>query len=254
MYIYKITVIPLGKVYIGLDTHPSYKLKRWKEHCKNASKQYKTKLYQALRVHGIENCTIEIIADNFPSVTELALAEIKYIEFFDSFNNGLNSTRGGDGMGRHLLHQMSPDDILKIKNALGANFSEYNKQVKWANTTTDDRKVLTQHLHTKEIYLKKSNTLKKFYQANPEEKDKKKIGIVEWQIKNQDLLKANNKKNSLIGAAKVSKKISVETPDGNMLYFSSKSEFQRQTGQWAKTVIDKTKQGLSHNGYKAWEQ
>jgi len=254
MYIYKITVIPLDKVYIGLDTHPSYKLKRWREHCRNALKQYKTKLYQAMRVHGIENCTLEILADNFSSVTELALSEIRYIELYDSFNNGLNSTRGGDGMGRHLLHQMTPSDILKIKDALGANFSEYNKQIKWANTTADERKVLTQHLHTEEIYLKKSNTLKKFYQANPKEKNKKKIGIVEWQTKNQDLLRANNKKNSLIGAAKVSKKISVETPDGNMLCFPSKSEFQRQTGQWAKTVIDKTKQGLSHNGYKAWEQ
>lgn len=254
MYIYKITVTPIEKVYIGLDTHPSYKLKRWKEHCKNVPKQYKTKLYQAMYEHGIKNCTIEILADNFSSVTELALAEIRYIELFDSFNNGLNSTRGGDGMGRHLLHQMTPDDILKIKNALGANFSEYNKQIKWINTTADERKVLTQHLHTEEIYLKKSNTLKKFYETNPAEKDKKKIGIMEWQLANQDLLRANNKKNSLLGAAKVSKKISVETPGGDMLYFSSKSDFQRQTGQWAKTVIEKTKQGLSHNGYKAWEQ
>lgn len=254
MYIYKITVTPIEKVYIGLDTHPSYKLKRWKEHCKNVSKQYKTKLYQAMYAHGIENCTIEILADNFSSVTELALAEIKYIELFDSFNNGLNSTRGGDGMGRHLLHQMTPGDILKIKNALGANFSEYNKQIKWANTTADQRKVLTQHLHTEEIYLKKSNTLKQFYEANPAEKDKKKIGIMDWQSKNQDLLRETNRRNSLKGAAKVSKKLTVETPAGDMLHFSSKSEFQRQTGQWAKTVIDKTKQGLSHNGYRAWEQ
>ena len=87
---------------------------------------------------------------------------------------------------------------------------------------------------------------------NPE-KDKKKIGIMDWQSKNQDLLRETNRRNSLKGAAKVSKKISVETPDGNMLYFVSKSEFQRQTGQWAKTIIDKTTRGLSHNGYKAWE-
>ena len=254
MYIYKITVIPLGQVYIGFDTHPSYKLKRWKEHCNNLKKRYKTKLYQAMTVHGVENCAIEIIADNFSSVTELALAEIEYIKFFDSFTNGLNSTRGGDGMGKHLLHQLSAADILQIKDALGANFSEYNRQVKWANTTANERKVLTQHLHTKEIYLKKSDTLNKFYKANPAEKDKKKVGIVKWQSENHDLLRSNNRKNSMLGAAKVSKKISVETPDGNMLYFSSKSEFQRQTGQWAKTVIDKTKQGLSHNGYKAWEQ
>jgi hypothetical protein len=253
MFIYKITVVPLNQVYIGFDTHPSYKLKRWKEHCKNVSKQYKTKLYQAMRNYGIENCTIEILEDNFLSIIDLALAEIRYIKQYDSFNNGLNSTRGGDGMGRHLLHTISYDDLLKIKNALGVNFSEYNKQIKWANTTFNERKILTQHLHNEEVYSKKSNTLKKFYEANPAEKDKKKIGIVKWQIENQDLLRSNNRKNSLLGAAKVSKKISVETPSGDMLHFVSKSEFQRQTGQWAKTVIEKTKQGLSHNGYKAWE-
>ena len=50
------------------------------------------------------------------------------------------------------------------------------------------------------------------------------------------------------------KKLFVELPDGNMLYYSSKSEFQRQTGQWAKTILEKTSKGLSHNSYKAWEK
>jgi len=66
--------------------------------------------------------------------------------------------------------------------------------------------------------------------------------------------RANNIKNGLLGAAKVSVAILVEHPDGNMLQYKSKSEFARITGQVPKTVIEKTIKGKSHNGYKAWEQ
>jgi len=255
MYIYKITVVPLNQIYIGFDTHPSYKLRRWKTHCKNANKhQYQTKLYQAMSTYGVDNCTIDIIEDHFTSITQLALAEIEYIKKFDSFKSGLNSTRGGDGLGRHVLHQLSDEDILKIKNALGDNFSDYNKQIKWAGTTIQDRKNLTKHLHTEEVYQKKSDGLKKFYENNPTERDKKKIGIVKWQQENRNIMLESNRKNSLLGAKKTSKKLRVEHPDGNVVHYPSKSEFQRQTKQWAETIINKTNQGVSHNGFRAWEE
>ena len=40
-----------------------------------------------------------------------------------------------------------------------------------------------------------------------------------------------------------------------MLYYTSKSEFHRQTNQWAKTIIEKTTKGLDtmdieHGKYK----
>jgi len=254
MYIYKITVVPLNQCYIGFDTKPSYKLSRWKTHCQNSMICTNTKLYCAMDKYGIENCLVEIVEDNFDSISKLALAEIGYIKKFDSYKNGLNSTPGGDGMGKHLLHQLSDEDISKIKDALGDNFREYNKSIKWANTTPEDRKKLTKHLHTADIYQKKSETLKEFYKANPIEKEKKKVGIVKWQQENYDQLCETNKKNSLKGATKVSKKLVVELTDGSMLYYPSKSEFQRQTGQWAKTILEKTAKGLSYNGYKAWEQ
>ena len=254
MYIYKITVIPLNQCYIGLDTKPSHRLSRWKAHCLFSLKRSNTKLHQAINKYGVENCLIEVVEDNFESVPKLALAEIAYIKQFDSYKNGLNSTPGGDGMGKHMLHKLTDKDIIEIKNALGDNFREYNKNIKWANTTAEERKKLTEHLHTAEVYQKKSNTLKEYYKANPLEREKKKISIVKWQQENYDQLCKTNKKNSLIGAAKVSKKLLVEFPDGSMLYYPSKSEFQRQTGQWAKTILKKTAKGLSYNGYKAWEQ
>jgi endo-1,4-beta-mannosidase len=228
-------------------------MKRWKEHCKNATNNVKSKLYNEMNKHGIENCRVEIVEDNFDSVAKLALAEIKYIKIFDTYLKGLNSTCGGDGIGRHDLYKLNEKDILVIKEELGINFSNYNKNVKWAGTTKSDRQAMTQHLHTNEIYEKKSNTLKKFYERNPEEKHKKGKSIKSWQLENQELMKDNNRKNSLIGAEKVSKKLLVEFPDGRMLKYPSKSEFLRQTGQWANTIIAKTNKGSSHNGYKVWE-
>lgn len=253
MFIYKITVVPLNQVYIGLDTKPSYKLSRWKEHCKESLGRCKTKLHKAMNHYGIENCNVEIIEDNLSSIGRLALSEIEYIKKFDSYNNGLNSTPGGDGLGKHDLHLLTEEEISKIKLALGSNFRNYNKNVKWANTSEKDRKELTKHLHTEEIYKKKSETLKKFYEANPSIAKDKSIGIKKWQEQNLEKVKEQNRINSAKGAAKVSKRLKVELESGEVLYYSSKSEFQRKTGQWANTIIKKTQKGIFYNGYKIWE-
>ena len=217
MFIYKITVIPINQIYIGFDTAPSYKLKRWKTHCKNALKNPNTKLYKAMSMYGVENCTVEIIEDNFISVSSLALAEINYIKKYNSYEEGLNSTRGGDGLGKHLLYLLSDNDIKAIIEALGQNFKDYNKSIKWANTTEEERKNLTQHLHIEEVYRKKSETLKKFYSHNPEIKKTKGLAIKKWQSENKEKLKVSNQINGLKGAAKVSKRLVVEKDDGTGL-------------------------------------
>lgn len=253
MFIYKITVIPLNQVYIGLDTKPSYKLSRWKEHCKESQGRCKTKLHKAMAQYGIENCTIEVIKDKFDCIGKLALAEIEFIKKFDSYNNGLNSTPGGDGLGKHELYLLTDEEISKIKLALGDNFRNYNKNVKWANTSSEDRKHMTKHLNSPEIIKTRTETLRKFYKSNPDAKKHKGIKIKEWQVQNLEKVKEQNRINSAKGVAKVSKKLKVELETGEVLYYPSKSEFQRKTGQWAKTVIDKTKLGIFYNGYKAWE-
>lgn len=250
MYIYKITVLPLDQCYIGFDTAPSYKLKRWKAHCKNASKKPNTKLYRAISDYGVANCSIEILEDNFTSFTSLAVAEIQYINKFNSYEAGLNSTRGGDGIGRHLLHLLSDQDIILIKEALGQNFSQYNKNIKWAGTSIEERKELTGHLHTTEVYKKKSETLKKFYEHHPEAKKIKGAIIKKWQEENREEMLSRNRINSLKGAEKTSKKLVIEKEDGAVLYFKSKSEFHRMTGEWPNTVIKRTIDGSFYKGYR----
>ena len=254
MFIYKITVIPINQVYVGLDTKPVYKQSRWKEHCRAAFKgQKKRKIHDAMREYGLEQCLYEVIDSDFDRIGSLALAEISYIKKFDSYKNGLNSTPGGDGLGRADLTQLTSEEIQQIRNTLGGSFKDYNRK-KWADTTPEQRREMVRHAHTPEVNARRRQTLKQYYESAPEVKKAKSKSIVDWQKNNQEQLRKNNRINSLKGAAKVSKKLQVECPNGNVLYYPSKSEFQRATGQWAKTIIEKTSQGLSHNGYKAWEQ
>lgn len=252
MFIYKITVISLNQVYIGLDTKPAYKLSRWKKHQEIANKNPKTKLHKAMATVGLHDCIIEIVEEGFTSIGRLALAEIAYIKQFNSYKNGLNSTPGGDGLGVHDLYSLTDFEILEIKKVLGDGFRDYNKNIKWANTTIDSRKEQTKHLHTEEIYQKKSNTLKEFYKVNPDIKKEKGKDIKKWQEQNLEKVKEQNRINSAKGAARVSKRLTVELETGEVLYYSSKSEFQRQTGQWANTIIKKTQNGVFYNGYKIW--
>lgn len=246
--------MPINKVYIGLDTKPLYKQSRWKTHCRSAFKEQKnSKLYNAMRQYGIDQCLYEVVADTFTSIGELALAEISLIKKFNSYKNGLNSTPGGDGLGKKNLYCMSDEEIRAIRNTLGESFKEYNR-IKWGNTTPEQRKEMVKNAFTPEVISKRRNTLKQYYESTPGAKESKAKVISEWQQNNREEFLKNNRANGIKGAQKVSKKLLVEMPDGSMLNYSSKSEFQRSTNQWAKTVLEKTKQGLSHNGYRAWEQ
>lgn len=253
MFIYKITVVPLNKVYIGLDTKPTYKKSRWKEHCKAAfSSKKKRKIHEAIREHGIENCLYEVVEEGFKSVGELAIAEINYIKKYNSYRDGLNSTPGGDGLGKSNLSAMTSEETELVRKALGNSFHEYNKK-KWVNTTPEERKNMVKNAFTPEVNARRANSLREYYKHNPQVKSEKISTIIEWQKNNKELHRSIAKENSKKGAAKVSKKICIENPDGSMLYYASKSECQRQTGLWPNTLIKKTKEGKTHNGYKAWE-
>jgi len=251
MFIYKITVG--DKVYIGLDSKPEYKESRWKRHYQTAKyakvSATKGKLLPAMKKHGVDNCTYEVIERGFNKMIDLALAEIKWIKHYNSYRKGLNASPGGDGIGQHSLSTMSEESIKVLRDALGEHWTAYNKK-KWGGLTTEERKKETAHLHTTEVYEKKANTLKKFYEANPHLKKGKAESIKKWREQNNESFKAMNKKNGLIGAAKVSKQVVVEWENGKGETFKSRSEFERQTGLWFSTLIAKSSRGEYYKGYK----
>lgn len=95
--IYKITNKCNNKIYIGktiytLDT-------RWYQHKNNAfnnnSPSYNYKFYKAIRKYGIENFNIEIIEEIDNS--KLNEREQYWIKYFNSVDDGYNTTYGGEG-------------------------------------------------------------------------------------------------------------------------------------------------------------
>lgn len=83
------------KVYIG-QTTTNLKT-RFNQHCKKSTlKNRHYKLYNAIKKYGRDNFYIGVIEDNI-KIEELDQKEIYYIEKFNSYYNGYNSTKGGDG-------------------------------------------------------------------------------------------------------------------------------------------------------------
>lgn len=268
MFIYKITNTANSKIYIGYDTGKVSDESRWVDHRKHYKYNTQKVLYSAIRKYGIDCFTYEVV-EEVDTLENLIDKEIFYIDFFQSYKKdiGYNRTLGGEGGDTFSIRSEESQNQTKSKMresaiAWWANvdsdarkdlLKHLNKE-KWKNSTPEERKVLTQHLHQPNVYQARAETLKEFYKDNPEIKKEKSKDIQRWQKENPDIVKAQNKINSLKGAAKVSKRLKVELETGEVLYYSSKSDFQRKTGQWANTIIRKTQEGIFYNGYKIWEE
>jgi len=252
MFIYKITIVPINKCYIGFDTKEPYKESRWKTHQKESKINPKGKLHKAINKYGVKNCVYEIIEKDFKSITKLAIAEINYIKEFDSYKNGLNSTPGGDGLNQDLK-KYNDEEIKIIKEALGEKWRVYNNK-KYKNTTVDERKAMIKHCHTSEANKNRAETLRKYYNEVEGSREKHSAGIKKWQKENPELARQMRIKNALKGAAKTSKRITIIDDLGKIYVYNSISEFQRLTGKWMTTLRKKTANNEFYDGYKLVEQ
>jgi group I intron endonuclease len=106
--IYKIINKQNEKVYIGCTIHTLKR--RFDEHRYRCLKtDISTKLYNSMRKYGTENFEIELIEEC--DLNRIYETEKKYIEKYDSYNTGLNSTFGGEGC---LGYTHSPEIRKKI--------------------------------------------------------------------------------------------------------------------------------------------
>lgn len=84
------------KVYIGQTTLSVRE--RFNSHMKPSTHKRRSsyKIYNAMSKYGSDKFYYEVLEENV-EIDKLDDLEIKYIEEYDSYRNGYNSTKGGDG-------------------------------------------------------------------------------------------------------------------------------------------------------------
>ena len=117
MYIYKLTNTKTGLSYVG-QTIQSVQA-RWKQHLRDRS----GKLHEAIEEYGKDCWLIEIL-ENVASSDLLNEREGYWINHFDTFVNGYNSTP--DGL-FHKADYHEPSDFMlaKIREQRKMNLVEY---------------------------------------------------------------------------------------------------------------------------------
>lgn len=137
--VYKITNIINNLCYIGISKDI---YNRWKYH-----KQYyikkNNKLYNAIKIYGINNFKFEII-ETFQelNIELLQNREIYWIDYYNSYNNGYNSTIGGS---------------IKLFNMNGENNPNHKLNL---NDVIDIRKRYNNHERKKYVYELYKNKIK----------------------------------------------------------------------------------------------
>ena len=106
--IYKITS-PNNKVYIGLSKNIKKRWKGYSTNKKNAPQQ--RKLYYSFKKYGIENHNFEVLIEC--EVKDLEKFEIFYIEQYNSVEEGLNISRGGNYFGEVNKGKKHKDSTIK---------------------------------------------------------------------------------------------------------------------------------------------
>lgn len=95
MWIYCITSKTTGKKYVGKTKRPIST--RWAAHCYDAFKRgLNTHFARAIRKYGKDDFVIELL-ELCSDLSQLSMREIYWIQTQDSYCNGCNSTKGGDG-------------------------------------------------------------------------------------------------------------------------------------------------------------
>lgn len=130
-FIYKITNDINEKVYIG-KTESSV-AKRWNQHRRDYKKlRYENRrpLYDAMSKYGLEHFHIETIEET----SNPEEREMYWIEYYDTYKNGYNATKGGDGRA-----YIDVDMLLELWNE-GKRLCEIQRE------TGHDGQIISLHL------------------------------------------------------------------------------------------------------------
>lgn len=137
MIVYKATSKTTGKVYIGITTNTlDYRKNQHKRAASESQKNYH--FYNAIQKYGFDDFIFEVIEDNITDVKALQKREVYWIKFYNSYEDGYNSTRGGEGtitrddelILKLFVEGLSVQEICKItgynRNTIYRSFSAHN--------------------------------------------------------------------------------------------------------------------------------
>lgn len=114
-YIYKITNLVNGKIYVGKTIYTIER--RFKEHLSDSKRgKYENRpLYKAINKYGKDNFIIEAIEKCEDD--KASEREIYWIEKLNSYHNGYNATLGGDGK-NYLDYEFICQTYQQVQNAV----------------------------------------------------------------------------------------------------------------------------------------
>lgn len=147
--VYKITNKITNKAYIGYTK--STLNDRLNTHFKDA-KKYKgnsRKFYNSIQKHGTDCWTAEVLYENLTTKQAKEL-EIKSIAKFNTYNNGYNSTLGGDGNNGII---MSDESNRKRSKALKGIAKDYDRMLGKTHTKETKQKIAQAHKGMKKPWV-----------------------------------------------------------------------------------------------------
>jgi len=142
--IYKIYNDINDKLYIGKTLTTIEE--RFKQHCHDRGRrQYeKRPLYNAMNKYGVENFHIELIEEC--EIELLSQRECYWIEYYNTYYNGYNATKGGDGRQLYdynLIVELYNKGLLikEIADKLGCDVHVVRNALKIADIDSTTNKV-----------------------------------------------------------------------------------------------------------------
>jgi group I intron endonuclease len=183
--IYCFHCISNGKKYIGMtEKGLEYRVK---QHINNVNRNYKVsrKFYNCIKKYGIQNFIIAIVEEC--DVNNLSEREKYYIEKYDTYRKGLNSTLGGEGTSG-WKHTKESRDKIKQRRKYQVLTEEHKEKLRGYKHTEEWKQKQREWMTGREV---KYETRLKLSQS---QKGRKGRPISEEQRKKQsEKLKGNPK-------------------------------------------------------------